>query len=52
MNNKPYRRYRRKKDSKCKQQILRKEIQKQAKYPIQAEYRQKVFLKQNRRRGA
>jgi len=52
MNNKPKRRYRKKSNARIKQQILRKELKKETKYPLRSEYRQAVFLKQSRKRGA
>lgn len=52
MNNNPKRHSRGKRNAKMKQQILRKENRKQAKYPQRPEYRQNVFLKQARKRGA
>ena len=52
MNNKPKRRYHKKSNAKIKQQILRKELKKETKYPMRTEYRQSVFLKQSRKRGA
>ena len=52
MNNKPKRRYHKKNNAKIKQQILRKELKKEKKYPLRSEYRQAVFLKQSRKRGA
>lgn len=52
MNNKPKRRYRGKRNARMKQQILRKERKRETKYPMKAEYRQALFLQQNRSRGA
>ena len=52
MNNKPRRRPHGKSNARIKQQILRKEQKKETKYPLRTEYRQAVFLKQCRRRGA
>ena len=52
MNNKPRRRSHGKSNARIKQQILRKEQKKETKYPLRTEYRQAVFLKQCRRRGA
>ena len=52
MNNKPKRRYHKKSNARIKQQILRKELKKETKYPLRTEYRQAVFLKQSRKRGA
>ena len=52
MKNKPKRRYHKKNNAKIKQQILRKELKKETKYPLRSEYRQAVFLKQSRKRGA
>ena len=52
MNNKPKRRFHKKSTAKIKQQILRKELKKETKYPLRTEYRQAMFLKQCRKRGA
>ena len=52
MNNKPKRRYHKKSNARIKQQILRKELKKETKYPLRTEYRQAVFMKQCRKRGA
>ena len=52
MNNKRGRRYHKKNNAKIKQQILRKELKKETKYPLRSECRQAVFLKQSRKRGA
>ena len=52
MNNKLRRRFRGKSNAKIKQQILRKEQKKETKYPLRTEYRQAVFPKQCRKRGA
>ncbi len=52
MNNRPRKRFRRKKNAQLKQQILRKEFARQKKYPLRTEYRQSALVKQNRKRGA
>ena len=52
MNNKPRKHFQPKNNARIKQQILRKELQKETKYPLRTEYRQAVFLKQYRKRGA
>jgi hypothetical protein len=52
MNNKPRRRFHGKKNARMKQQILRKERQRETKYPLADIHRQTVYLRQNRGRGA
>ena len=52
MNNKPRRRFRVKRNARMKQQILRKERQRETKYPLANIHRQTVYLRQNRGRGA
>ncbi len=52
MNNRPRKRCHRKHNAKFKAQILRKEQQRKAKYPLRAEYTSSVFLTQNEKRGA
>ena len=52
MNNKPRRRFHGKKNARMKQQIIRKERQRETKYPLADIHRQTVYLRQNRGRGA
>lgn len=52
MNKKPKRRFRKRRDAGLRQQILRKEAQRRAKYPFRTAYGDAVMLRRSRNRGA
>lgn len=52
MTKKGKRRFKKKRNAELKQTLLRKEAQKNTKYPIRSNYKNVIVIKQNRNRGA